>query len=300
MSTEPSQSANAASTVDAEKHLFRIDGALPNLIEQLDELATIYVQARSRGGGLGKFVELRPPIIDVEFNEAIEPDAGICLSLSELVMAHAARSGNQDGGFPSLDLEFNCHSAGVSFVEMPGSSAPGTIERLARQFPGTAVNQQELEDWRNENCPAPTVCQCCRDLAYQRTQHPQSHPLFGIFQHAHLTGTPLNIRLHSDHIEMASTMTVQNLLTNDGYLIITDAAVHQPASAAMHLDLAMVHSFSIIKKRIDDVPQTSLKIYDMHGNHNFTISSEVEAAEKDWRTIASSMDEFYRSHDIGS
>ena len=115
----PESTTNPNPAIGKESELFRIDGALPNLIEHLDELGNIYVQSRSRGGGLGKFTHLRTVIIDPECSEAIEPDAGLCISISELVMAHATRSGSQEGSFPSLDLEFASHSAGISFVEMP-------------------------------------------------------------------------------------------------------------------------------------------------------------------------------------
>ena len=259
----------------------RLGGNFQSLLESISNLGGFYFQARNRSGGLGKMVHQFSPIMEKDSDKAFDPDNRIEIAIDSIVAAHSGLAGCQPAGAPAIDLEFREYPAGVSFHEFPGISEIGAIQKLTDSFHSKSIPSRQVVEWRKEFSPCRDMCPCCEKRAEGRVEQTRSHPLFTILEEARTHQTHLEFRLLSDHVDLATRLTVETLATGDGFIILTGAY----ANCAAHIDMRFVHAMAIDVEELDGSPYSTLRIFDMFGNLNFQIMSEDPADATIWHQI---------------
>jgi len=247
----------------------------------LPQLGETYIQARNRGGGLGKHVREISPILIENFDHAFDPDAGVGFSLTELIAIHAGSMAMGEQTVPVIDMEFAAFPGGLSFFEIPGMSLKGATAGLISQFGGVQLDPGELESWRREIQPDPEMCKTCQRSSEVRVKEMEQHPLFHIIDHAAANKIPLECRLTAEHIDFTANMIPHEIFRASGVLIATA----EKCSSALHIDFRYVHTFTIHRANIDDRAYSILEIYDTTGEKNLTLMSDAPDIERVWLSI---------------
>ena len=265
----------------ATNPIVRLDASVETLIEALPSIGEIYLQARNRGGGLGKRLPFLEPILVDDLEFAFDADNGIGFSADSLVAVHAGSIEAGQESVPALDFEFESFPAGMSLHEFPNMSAPGSIGRFSDLFGGRSLGAENLLDWRNLIEPEFGMCECCAERSEKRAREACEHPLYDILNDAIEQGMRLECRLFSDHVDATSSFVPHQISARDGFLATMDAACEN----ALHIDMRYVHALAINHETIDGVEYATLRIFDMRGEMNFLIMSEEMSSMSVWRWL---------------
>ncbi len=271
-------------------NFIRLGGSHHDFLENLGSLGPIYLQARNQGGGLGKHVESCQPLLVPQMTYAVDPDAGLAISLDEFIAIHATTCNTEAHPSPAFDLEFSSFPAGLSLVEIPGLSKNGCVREYAKPFGGMPVSGDELERWRREIAPPTEICKNCEQAGDLRAENPQSHPLYRIFEYAWKSGIDLNVRLVGEHVDLVTSFAPSSIYPISGFVIVSDLK----GTSVLHLNLKWVHAFQMKVQQIDGSPHSCIRVFDMHGNHNFEINAEGAEHLRFWREISKQSDSKYQ------
>ena len=267
----------------------RLGGDCRMQFERFPELGRVFVQTGNTGGGLGKLVEQVSPLWVDGFQHAFDPDAGLGFSLDKFVAIHATSSLPSSNEVRSLDLEFGCYPACLNLIELSGVSEEGMIDRFVGHFGGTRTDRWQLEAWREERHPPHAMCERCAEAAERRARNPRSHPFFGIFEHASACGISLHCRLRSEHVDLTADLTPLKVEALDGFLVVEDVEDR----VMLHLNLRMVLGFRIERLWVEGGEIAQLSVFDMHGNLNFEIFSDLVEMAAIWRCLSQTADSLY-------
>ncbi len=264
------------------EYIYRLGGCQQKFIESLGSIGPVYLQARNRGGGLGRHLKQFQPLLIPEMTYAVDPDSGLAFSLDEYVSSHFI---NQE--FPELseriDVEFGCFPAGLSLVSMPELPGAGAIADFVRDQQCVPISDDELVQWREELGYEFGMCECCQEAAAKRGRNPEAHALHTLFSELIKNGDSIRIQLFSEHVDFISKLFPKRLDVKPGYLVLTDTSEY----SILHLNMELVHAVQIGVKRIDDELSSVASIYDSHGNMNFQFTTPGREAAARWDSIFS-------------
>ncbi|MEX2579832.1 MAG: hypothetical protein WD342_12310 [Verrucomicrobiales bacterium] len=259
--------------------VIRLNDCNRHMVESLAGLGSIYVQARSRSGGLGKRIPRLEPIVIDGLDFVFDADNGIGFSFDRLVAIHAGCAATGQFLAPTMDFEFDGFPAGISFHEFPGMSKAGSVETFIRSFPGTSLSVDALNAWRKSLEFEYAMCPCCRKRSENRAKAVAEHPLHTIFSHATRNRVRIEARIFSDHVDMTSSFVPELIAFENGFLILTNAECDR----ALHLDMRMVHAVTVDRETFDGSTYSALRLFDMHGNPTFHFMSEGSIFATIWR-----------------
>ena len=252
-----------------------------HVLAALPELGPFYVQARNRGGGLGKRMESLDPLHVPDLDFAFDPDNGLGFAVCDLIGVHAGEIVTGAVTTYALDFEFAGFPGGLSLHKFPDMDGLDATLALARDLPCEVIGKGELLSWRAGHSESIEICPCCEQRAEERARHPERHALYRILRHAVALQTSLEFRLSADHVDMTSSFTPHRITLRNGFVILSDAL----SQAAFHVDMRTVHALVIDVISLDGVSYSSLHLYDTLGNLNFHLMAEGTHHAPVWRDL---------------
>lgn len=244
-------------------------------------MGQFYVQARNRGGGLGKMISCFNPIVIQDLDFAFDPDNGIGFDRENLSFIHGGEI--KLGMVPTqgLDFEFDGYPGGLSFHKFPGMSEMSAVAGMIDELPGEKITSDDLASWRQERTVETEMCQCCEESAERRANDPSRHPLYTILYRARTLQTDLEFRLSAPHVDLTASFAPHRITIRHGYLILTDVYSRQ----GFHVDMRMLHTISLDRIRLDGVYYSAMCLYDSVGTLNFRILAEGVSHASIWKDL---------------
>jgi len=253
----------------------------PALLEAIPELGPFHAQARVRGAGLGRTLGSVSPIAMPGLDFACDPDAGLAFSTPLLKSVRAGLAARQSRIGDVFEFEFDSFPGALSLHKFPTMEQATAVLEAVGEFPGSLLDEVRLAEWRASLPVLGPLCPCCREKADSRCENPKRFPLYQILNHALDFRVPLDFRVTSDVVDLATRFVPWEVKPRQACLVVTD----ELAESACHLDLRYVHSLTIRKVYLEGAWFSSLRVWNVYGEPQLQLLAEDGALASHWADL---------------